>query len=136
MLVKISVRISSTLSRTLFFALYLQAVSNYNQSNIFDSYWAIENIIGTGIFQPVDVGLNQWVIKHCLKQHQMQFLVDLHQQQIKNGLTPEQVKFTTSLPVLRDASVAASVDVYDFMTGALGCDLVKKVDSNSKLTSW
>jgi hypothetical protein len=40
MLVKISVRISSTVSRTLFFASYLRAVSNHNQSNIFDSYWA------------------------------------------------------------------------------------------------
>jgi hypothetical protein len=94
----------------------------------------LENIIGTGIFQPADVGLNR-VIKHCLKQHQTQFLVDSHQQQIKNGLMPEQVKFTTSLPVLRDASVAASVDVYDFMTGPLGRDLVKKVDSNSNLIS-
>ncbi|KAH7912831.1 hypothetical protein BJ138DRAFT_1147501 [Hygrophoropsis aurantiaca] len=44
-----------------------------------------------------------------------------------SGLTPEQVKFTTSLPTLRDASIAGIVEVYDFMTGPIGRDLVKKV---------
>jgi UDP-N-acetylglucosamine transferase subunit ALG13 len=77
--------------------------------------------------QPADVGLNR-VIKHCLKQSQMQYLVEAHQQQIADGLTPEQVKFSVSLPVLRDASVAGLVEVYDFMTGPTGRQLVKKVD--------
>ncbi|KAG1722946.1 hypothetical protein EDB19DRAFT_1834792 [Suillus lakei] len=79
----------------------------------------------TGKFQPADVGLNQ-VIKHRLKQNQVNFLVEAHSSQISCGLVPEQVKFTTSLPVLRDASVAALVDVYDFMMSAAGCELVKK----------
>ena len=77
--------------------------------------------------QPADVGLNQ-VIKHRLKQSQMQYLVEAHQKQIVNGLTPEQVKFSISLPVLRDASVAGLVEVYDFMIGPIGRQLVKKVD--------
>jgi hypothetical protein len=76
--------------------------------------------------QPVDVGLNQ-VIKHRLKQAQMNYLVKAHQQQLSNGLTPEQVKISISLPELRDASVAGIVEVYDFMTGPTGRDLVKKV---------
>lgn len=76
--------------------------------------------IGTGIFQPADVGLNR-IIKHRLKQHQTEYLVDSHQKQIDSGLTMEQVKFTTSLPVLRDASVAG------FMTGLFGHELVHKV---------
>jgi hypothetical protein len=82
--------------------------------------------LGTGKMQPADVGLNR-VIKHRLKQSQMQYLVEAHQKQILAGLTPEQVKFSTSLPVLRDASVAGIVEVYDFMTGPTGRQLIKKV---------
>ena len=57
----------------------------------------------------------------------MRYLVDSHQTQIASGLAPEQVKFTTSLPALRDASVAGVVEVYDFMTGPTGRELIKKV---------
>ena len=57
----------------------------------------------------------------------MQFLVETHQAQIATGLTPEQVKFSTSLPVLHDATVVGIVDVYDFMISATGRELVKKV---------
>ena len=71
---------------------------------------------GTGKMQPADVGLN-WVIKHRLKQAQINYLVKAHQQQLSNELTPEQVKISISLPELRDASVAGIVEVYDFMTG-------------------
>jgi len=45
-----------------------------------------------------------------------------------NGLTPEQVKFSILLPVFHDASVAGLVEVYDFMTGPIGRQLVKRVD--------
>ena len=83
-------------------------------------------LLGTGIFQPADVGPNH-VIKHCLKQHQTEYLVNSHQKQIDSGLTTEQVKFTTSLPVLRDASVAGIVAVYDFMTGPFRRELIQKV---------
>ncbi|KAG1736095.1 uncharacterized protein EDB91DRAFT_1083444 [Suillus paluster] len=79
----------------------------------------------TGKFQPADVRLNR-VIKHHLKQNQVNFLVETHNSQISCGLIPEQVKFTTSLPVLQDTSVAALVDVYDFMMSAAGHELVKK----------
>jgi hypothetical protein len=35
--------------------------------------------------------------------------------QITQGLTIEQVKFTMSLPVLRDASVGSMVSLYNFL---------------------
>lgn len=78
--------------------------------------------------QPVDVGLNR-IIKHRLKQAQMNYLIEAHQKQIANGLTPEQVKISTSLPELRDASVVGIVEVYDFMTGPIGRELIKKVSA-------
>lgn len=58
---------------------------------------------------------------------QMNYLVSVHEAQLESGLTPEHVKFTTSLPALRDASVAGIVEVYDFMTGPTGREIVKKV---------
>ena len=85
-----------------------------------------QSLLGTGIFQPADVGLNR-VIKHRLKQHQTKNLVESHQQQINSGLTTEQVKYTTSLPVLRDASVAGIVSVCNLMTMPFGQELVQKV---------
>ena len=72
------------------------------------------------------MGLNR-VIKHRLKQSQLRYLIDIHQVQIASGLTPEQVKISTSLPVLRDATVAGLMEVYDFMTSFVGCQLVKKI---------
>lgn len=80
----------------------------------------------TGIFQPADVGL-QRIIKHQLRQAALRFLVAEHRKQVKSGLTPEQVKVTTSLPVLRDASVRGIVDAWQFMTGPTGRDIVRRV---------
>lgn len=82
--------------------------------------------LGTGKSQPADVGLN-YVIKHQLKQSQLQHLINIHQSQIAAGLTPSQVNISTSLPVLRDATVAGLVEVYDFMTSFAGRQLIKKV---------
>ena len=67
-----------------------------------------------------------------------------HQEQIDSGLMSEQVKLTTSLPVLQDASVNGIVKVYEFMTCLFGCKLVQKVSelfylvlySNTQLQSW
>jgi hypothetical protein len=79
-----------------------------------------------GIVQPADMGLNR-VIKHQLKQSQLQYLINVHQMQIALGLTPEQVQISTSLPVLCDATVVGLIEVYDFMTSFVGHQLVKKV---------
>ena len=80
----------------------------------------------TGIFQPADVGL-QRVIKHRLRQSQLQFLVSSHETQVAGGLSPEKVEFTTSLPVLRNASVSHILDVWNFLNGPYGRDIVRKV---------
>ena len=81
---------------------------------------------GTWIFQPADVGLN-CVIKHQIKQHQTEYLAATYQEQIDSGLMSEQVKLTTSLPVLQDASVNGIVKVYEFMTGPFSCELVQNL---------
>lgn len=86
----------------------------------------LKHFQGTGKAQPADVGLNQ-SIKHHLKQAQMNYLIETYQKQVANGLDPKQVKFSSSLPVLWDASVAGIVKAYDFMTGPDGCDMIKKV---------
>ena len=85
-----------------------------------------QSLLGTSIFQPADVGLNR-VIKHCLKQDQTEYLMESQQQQINSGLTAEQVKYMTSLPVLCDASVAGIVSVYNFMTIPFGRELISYV---------
>ena len=64
---------------------------------------------------------------HRIKQYQTEYLMATHQEQINSGLTTEQVKFTTSLPVLRNASIDGIVKVYEFMTGPFGRELVQKV---------
>jgi hypothetical protein len=81
---------------------------------------------GTGIFQPADVGL-QRVIKQYIRQEVLQFLVANHFQQRKAGLGAEQVKVTTSLPVLRDASVQPIVSLYKFFQDYKGREIIKNV---------
>jgi TRAP-type C4-dicarboxylate transport system substrate-binding protein len=54
-------------------------------------------------------------------------MVAAHTEQLKKGLTAEQVKFTTSVPVLRDASVKPIVDLYEWAQTQAGQDLIKRV---------
>lgn len=54
-------------------------------------------------------------------------MVNEHQKQSAEGIRPEAVKITTSLPKLRDASVAGIVKAYEFMKTDKGCEVVKKV---------
>ena len=75
-----------------------------------------KHFAGTGIFQPADVGL-QHIAKQFLCQRALEFLVDSHTEQIKQGLTPDAVKFTTSLPVLHNASVWPIVKLFNFSLG-------------------
>jgi hypothetical protein len=80
----------------------------------------------TGIFQPADVGL-QRPTKHILKRELFQYIVDYHQSETATGVAAEDVKISTSYPVLRNASVAGLVTAYDFMQTVEGQDLIKKV---------
>ncbi|PBK95101.1 hypothetical protein ARMGADRAFT_1028523 [Armillaria gallica] len=79
----------------------------------------------TGAFQPADVSL-QWVSKHHLKQTLFKFLVEQQQQQVAQGIEPAAVKIAMGLPKLHEASVAGLVELYDFMNGSSGHDVVKK----------
>lgn len=81
---------------------------------------------GTGIFQPADVGL-QRVIKHQLKQHALDFQVQSHTEMLDSGLSAEEVRFTQSLPVLRDNSVGAIVKVWQFLSTGRGPEIIQKV---------
>jgi hypothetical protein len=92
-------------------------------------HWVLQwplNFLGTPIFQPVDVGI-QWVIKQFLQQSALNFLVDSHQHQINDGLTPAQVKVTTSLPVLCNALVRPILDLYHFLSSFKGQRIIKQV---------
>jgi hypothetical protein len=80
----------------------------------------------TGKFQPADVGL-QRPIKHMLKQNLFEWMAQGHQDAIAWGAQPEEIKVTTSLPKLRDASVQGLVNVYDYMKTERGQRIIKKV---------
>jgi hypothetical protein len=81
---------------------------------------------GTGLFQPADVGL-QRIIKHRIRQDTVSYLVKQHKGQLKQGLTANQVKFETSLPRLRDASVPMIVHAWDFLNSLQGQLVVRRV---------
>jgi hypothetical protein len=80
----------------------------------------------TGIFQPQDVGL-QRVAKHKLKQSMLEYLVHCYEEQITAGITPDKVVFSSSYPVLRDASVRACVDLYGWLESQDGEAVIKRV---------
>jgi hypothetical protein len=79
----------------------------------------------TGIFQPQDVGI-QRVAKHHLRQSQLNYLVRCDEEKISEGITPENVKFSNSYPVLRDASVRACADLYDWLLTPDSRDIIKR----------
>ena len=82
--------------------------------------------LGTGIFQPADVGI-QRILKHFLRQKALDFLVKSHQEQLAQGLTAEQIRFTTSLLVLRNASVQPILELHNFLSNPIGTDIIKLV---------
>ncbi|KAK1221287.1 hypothetical protein PQX77_015907 [Marasmius sp. AFHP31] len=69
--------------------------------------------------QPADAGL-QRPIKHFIKQQLFMWMANMHKQQISEGKLPEDIKLSTSLPFLRDASVAPLVKAFEWMRGPLG----------------
>jgi hypothetical protein len=54
-------------------------------------------------------------------------MVDCHTKQLETGLTPEEIKFSTSLPILRNASVAPVVNLYKWAQGPAGRELIQRV---------
>ncbi|GLB39952.1 hypothetical protein LshimejAT787_0704620 [Lyophyllum shimeji] len=89
----------------------------------------------TGIFQPADLVLNR-VIKHFLRQEALHFLVESHSKQLKEGLTPEKVQVTTSLPTLRNASVQPVVKLYRYLRSYAGRQLVKRAWEKCAVGEW
>jgi hypothetical protein len=87
------------------------------------------------MFQPADVGI-QKIAKHFIRQKSLEFLVNSHAKQLRNGLTPAQVKFSTSLPVLRDASVRPIVDLYNFLSGSSGREIIKRAWQRCTVKEW
>ncbi|GJF00737.1 hypothetical protein PsYK624_170370 [Phanerochaete sordida] len=53
-----------------------------------------------------------------------------------DGLTPEQVQFSTSLPVLRDASVQAIVEAWKFMDTSHGRSIVQRAWEKCSASKW
>ncbi|KIM38062.1 hypothetical protein M413DRAFT_13027 [Hebeloma cylindrosporum] len=89
----------------------------------------------TGIFQPADVGLNR-ILKHNIRQEALNFLVDNHSQQTQGGLSAAQVKLTTSLPVLRNASVQPIVNLYNFFSGFSGRQIIQRAWEKCTVNEW
>lgn len=79
---------------------------------------------GTGIFQPANIGL-QWIIKHFMQQETLNYLVLQYKDQLKNSLTLDQVKFTTSIKLLCVASIGALEQCYNWLTSEDGKKIVK-----------
>ncbi|KAJ6471333.1 hypothetical protein C8R45DRAFT_836409, partial [Mycena sanguinolenta] len=100
------------------------------QSLIFDKFPFIILIFVpngcTRLFQPADVGL-QRVAKHILKQDSLDYLVDIFHTQRARGVAPKDIKFPSSLPVLRDATVRGLVKMYDFFQTPEGRTIVQQV---------
>ncbi|KAG6824721.1 hypothetical protein H0H92_006024 [Tricholoma furcatifolium] len=89
----------------------------------------------TGIFQPADVGI-QRILKHFLRQETLTYLVDSHRKQVANGLTPAQVKFTTSLPALRDASVQPIVNLFNYLSSSAGRKIIQQAWEKCTVKEW
>lgn len=89
----------------------------------------------TGKYQPADVGL-QRPLKHRLKAALFDWMAGVHRQQLAAGAKPEDIKITSSLPKLRDVSVAGLVQAYEFMQSPDGRDLIKKVCYSSTLSVY
>ncbi|KAF9259198.1 hypothetical protein L218DRAFT_947751 [Marasmius fiardii PR-910] len=59
-----------------------------------------------------------------------------NKQQIADGKSPEEIKMSTSLAVLHDASVALLVKAFEWMKGPTGRDLINKAWKNSQAKKW
>lgn len=83
-------------------------------------------LTGTGIFQPADVGI-QRILKQFIRQEMLEFLVESHSAQMSSGLSAEDVKITTSYPILRSASVKPIVNLFNFLSSSMGREIIQRV---------
>ncbi|KAJ7024075.1 hypothetical protein C8F04DRAFT_1192813 [Mycena alexandri] len=91
----------------------------------------------TGLFQPADMGL-QRVAKHILKQDSLDYLVEIFKTQTEKGVAPRDIKFPSSLPILRDATVRGLVKMYDFFQTPDGRKIVQQAWQKCEVpgTNW
>ncbi|PPR06271.1 hypothetical protein CVT24_000890 [Panaeolus cyanescens] len=89
----------------------------------------------TGIFQPADVGV-QRILKQFIRQEMLEFLVDAHSTQMAAGLSAENVKITTSYPILRNASVKPIVNLFNFLSGSAGREIIQRAWQKSIVKEW
>ncbi|KAJ7337004.1 hypothetical protein DFH08DRAFT_705973, partial [Mycena albidolilacea] len=75
----------------------------------------------TSIFQLQDMGI-QRITKHRLCQPQLNYLVRCYEEQISEGITPENIKLSNSYPILHDAFIHTCVDLYDWLLS----DIIKR----------
>ncbi|TFK18905.1 hypothetical protein FA15DRAFT_660328 [Coprinopsis marcescibilis] len=94
-----------------------------------------KHVLGTGIFQPADVGLNH-VIKHFLRQHSLQYLVKCHEEQLDKGLTSDHIKQTMKIASLQDASVRPIIDLYKYLESYTGRKLIERAWEKSATKEW
>ncbi|KAJ7722365.1 hypothetical protein B0H16DRAFT_1737746 [Mycena metata] len=109
-------------------AKFLQAHQEYDEDQLMIGYIDLYPV-HTGedfrIFQPADVGL-QRVGKHILHQDSLDYLVDCFKAQSKKGVAPKDVKFPSSLPILRNATVRGLVKMYDYFQTPEGRKIVQQ----------
>ncbi|KAJ3516355.1 hypothetical protein NMY22_g14227 [Coprinellus aureogranulatus] len=74
--------------------------------------------------------------KHHLRQEAVRYLVDSHTKQIEEGLTPEKIVMTSSLPALRDASIQPIVNLYEYLSGNNGRELIRMAWRKCSVKEW
>lgn len=82
--------------------------------------------LGTGLFQPADVGL-QRLFKHKLKQHALEQFIKSHKEQLAAGTPLSEVSFSNSICFLRNASVQAVLSLWNFARSSEGREIIKMV---------
>lgn len=68
--------------------------------------------IGTGEFQPADVGL-QWILKQLVRQAASDFFISYTTNQLAAGVEPENILLPIDIKTLRDASVAWQMQAWE-----------------------
>jgi hypothetical protein len=89
----------------------------------------------TGLFQPCDVGL-QRVYKHHICRSASNFFTAEVRNQLESGTSSADVKLSTTLPSLRDATVSWVVHAVDHLNTPVQKTLCLKAWSNCHVKGW
>jgi len=89
----------------------------------------------TGLFQPCDVGL-QRVYKHHICRSASNFFTAEVRNQLESGTSSADVKLSTTLPSLRDATVSWVVHAVDHLNNPVQKTLCLKAWSNCHVKGW